>query len=350
MGVVMIVATAVLAFGVQPVGATSAADAPLFENVVVREGNFDLVMLGNGGNASDVVLDLPENSVVDTVYLYAALEGAPPSVDASVNGVHLGATTPYADDEADGTSRQVHRWDAGSLVTGDGTYIISVDTGSGFAYAHVLLVVVEGPSVGRVQIIVNDGNEVLVERSSAPTQSSTFHSVRAADDAELYFGVYGGDPSGPWTGGPNEFAAFRGADLARGETPGLPDAPWDGDDGDELDIDIFSVSTVDGDNAAQVGTGNDFIGWFLAALVVPIVDVQSPGPFSLPVLVAGIAAAVAFGVAALFLRSRRSKPSLCMMCGNDVARGHKTCPSCGAPFGHPGPDRQSLHPPGEGFK
>lgn len=282
MGLLLIVATTVLGAGAPPVGATSAADAPLFENILVREGRYGLILTGNGGNASDVVLDLPEGSAVDTAHLYAALEGAPSSVDVSVNGIYLGATAPYAIDEADGTPRHVHRWDATSSVAGDGTYGIAVDVSEGFAYGHVLLVVYEAPSVGRAQILVNDGNEVLVERGSPPAQSSTFHGVRPAADAELYFGVYGGDPSGPFTGGPNEFAAFGGADLARGDTSGLPDAPWDGDDGDELDIDAFTVATVEGDNAARVGTGNDLIGWFLAALRVPIVDAPPTVAISSP--------------------------------------------------------------------
>lgn len=272
----VIFATAVLAFGVRPVGATNEGDAPLFENVVVRQGTFDIVLQGDGGNASDIVLNLPGSSTVDTVYLYAMLEGAPSSIDASVDGVRLGATTPYAIDEADGTPRHVHRWDAGSVVTGPGTYSISVDLATGFAYGHALLVVFEAPSVARALVIVNDGNEVLVQRGGPPAQSSTFHGVHDGNDAKLYLGVYGGDPSGPFTGGPNEFLAFRGEDLARGDTTGLPDAPWDGDDGDELDLDVFSVSTVDGDNAVSVGTGNDFIGWFLAALRIPIMDDVPP--------------------------------------------------------------------------
>jgi hypothetical protein len=220
---------------------------------VVVEG-VGLSVYDDTATSTVTIATIPAGSSIVKAYLYTNLQfgTATETASATINGAPLGTVSPYSVDTLVTISEKVYRWDATSVVTGNGPYTITtIYSTAGIIYFHELLVIFSNPSESYKQIIVNDGNECL-QYSSA---STTFHSVDASGTATIYFSVHGANV------GEGESASFNGAILASGDI-------WNNDHDPYLDIDIFPVTTVSGDNTAGVTTSGDVILWHLAVLEV----------------------------------------------------------------------------------
>lgn len=237
------------------------SDNPLYENAYTWTGYGGVVLEGVGtewweGNTATstvTISTIPLGSSVVQVYLYSNLQAQTIGTgSATINGEDLGTVNPYSSDEWNVWQETVYRWDATSVVTGNGVYTITTTyTDYGQIYFHELLVIFSNPAESYKQIIVNDGSECLVMSSA----STTFHSVDASTTATIYFSVHGANVY------EGESASFNGDVLASGDI-------WNNDHGNYLDIDVFPVDTFSGDNTAGVTTSGDVIIWHLAVLEV----------------------------------------------------------------------------------
>ena len=252
------------------VGAEVAAFAHLPEgssSFSTPSGNF---LLGN----------IPTGATIARAYLYGHSYFSNPIPIAKFGGTSLGTTSSIF---SDSNKFFVYRWDVTSLITGNGSYSVSVGELNGNR-GLALTVAFSDPSLPFGRVMIKDGAEditpgVIGNPENPPvgdSASTTFDAAHAGRGNLWLHTVHsnGGEETG-------EVIFFNDTPVG---------GPLDGNLGPYADLLRMPVATVAGQNTMTIDVPYDRMGWDLAVLTT------SPIPEPGTMLLLGLGLIVMVGV------------------------------------------------------
>jgi hypothetical protein len=195
------------------------------------------------------------------------------AMSASLNGSGIGIAQPFDQDPSMFPTSFAYLWNAGSVVTGSGTYNLLAGAAPGAQMPFnlqgaALVVITSHPNFAPRTITINSGVWEVGDTSPTETASTTFQEIlpNSIGAGQGFLSLFTLSDDSFNSG---ESASFNGQSLLLG--PG----DFDANLGVGASHMVFPVTTTaGGTNSVSVTTNTDLFNWHLAILESPI---PSPG-------------------------------------------------------------------------
>jgi len=200
----------------------------------------------SSANNSLTFTDIPAGSTIVDAFVYTNSWFGANTPSASINGNSIGSASSFANQGG----AYAYKWNAPSLISGNGTYTLDLN-GANQIYFGAIAVVFSHPSLTSGTTVINDGVAVL-GGGFGTTNTTTFSGLAA---------------------GPSRLQLITQADNAQGETNEV--IKWNGAAiGGPIDANLgpyaslfdFAVNAQAGNNTVTVESPSDYFGWHLAVV------------------------------------------------------------------------------------